>query len=149
MCFCDNANDTYCQVVVSCLQPNELACLMGHSDRVVSVTCGANNTICTGSADRTVKVWRPDLEEAYTPRGHNAPVTATCWPDRCNRYVLTGSGDGVLKLWTVKNGVDGLTAACTVKVGLTYPTERSHSIFGKSVLFLRNLQICREDGEKL
>ena len=91
---------------------------MGHSDRVISVACGggAGDTICTSSNDKTVKVWKPNLEMSETVKGHDAPITATCWPESSGDYAVTGSSDGVLKLWFIGDGTRNLKPLCTVKV---------------------------------
>ncbi|KAK3095524.1 hypothetical protein FSP39_015646 [Pinctada imbricata] len=80
------------------LQANELANLTGHSDRVISVAADTHGNICTTSLDKSVKLWKPELKPDRTQHGHNAEITfCVCSPHK--DVLLTGSRDGVLKIW--------------------------------------------------
>ena len=89
---------------------------MGHSDRVISVACGAEGTICSSSNDNTVKVWKPEIESTKTVKGHDAQVTASCWPEGNGSYAVTGSSDGVIKLWYIGDGIRNVKSLYTLKV---------------------------------
>ncbi len=61
-------------------------------------------------------MWKPDPEAVETVRGHDAPVTASVWPERGGKYAVTGSSDGIIKLWNIRDISQDLQAAYTVKV---------------------------------
>ena len=81
---------------------NELTSLSGHSDRVLSVACAPNGTVCTSSTDKTVKLWKPQLDATTTPGCHDAPVTAVSLVED-GSLMVTASRDGCVKLWTSDN----------------------------------------------
>ena len=89
---------------------------MGHSDRVISVACGTEGTICSSANDKTVKIWKPEADDAVVMKGHDAPVTASCWPEGNASYAVTGSSDGVIKLWYIGDGVGNVESLCTLQV---------------------------------
>lgn len=45
---------------VACAQSNELACLSGHTDKVISLSCTGDGLVCSGSLDQQVKLWKLD-----------------------------------------------------------------------------------------
>jgi len=58
-------------------QSNELCCLTGHSDKVLSVTCTSDGTVCSSSLDGTLRLWKPNTDSASVDaRCHNAEVTS-------------------------------------------------------------------------
>ena len=57
-------------------QSNELCCLTGHSDKVTTVACTTDGTVCSGSLDRTVRLWKPCTAVMSADRFHNAEVTS-------------------------------------------------------------------------
>ena len=117
---------SFIQIIVVDLQPSELACLTGHSDRVLSVSCGSDNTLCTSSLDNTIRVWKPQLQvTADQVKGHDAEVTASCWPSGGD-FVVTGSADGVLKLWNLKQGIQLAKCSYTLKVCTEGTPAKSH-----------------------
>ncbi|XP_064601394.1 LOW QUALITY PROTEIN: telomerase protein component 1-like [Liolophura sinensis] len=80
------------------LQANEVTCLTGHSDRVVSLDCFKSGTICTSSLDKSVKLWAGQVRSGDVIGQHNGEVTcvASSWDEA---LVATGSRDGCLKVW--------------------------------------------------
>ena len=41
-------------------QSNELHCLTGHTDKIVSLSFGTDNIVCSGSLDYKIKLWKID-----------------------------------------------------------------------------------------
>ncbi len=97
--------------------PNEIASLIGHSDRVLSVATTVNNQFLTSSLDGTIRVWNPPLHTTTTPvergglalvntsQGHTGPITtlsaATTTPG-AESYVVSGGRDGYVIIWEVR-----------------------------------------------
>ena len=78
--------------LVFILQANELACLTGHSDKVLSVASDTQGRLCSSSLDKSIKLWSPDSESSSLIGYHDAPVTfVTCLSDQPGGLVLTGS----------------------------------------------------------
>ena len=73
-------------------QANELACLTGHSDKVLSVASDTQGHLCSTSLDKSIKLWSPDPAEGTLIGCHDAPVTfVTSASDPGCTGVLTGS----------------------------------------------------------
>ncbi|RCV32316.1 hypothetical protein SETIT_6G249200v2 [Setaria italica] len=75
--------------------------LRGHKKAILCLAA-AGDVVCSGSADRTVRVWRRRTENTgYTClavlEGHGAPVTAV----RSVALVCSGALDGEVKIWSV------------------------------------------------
>ncbi|XP_052772400.1 telomerase protein component 1-like [Mya arenaria] len=77
------------------LQANELSCLTGHSDKVLSVDTSSQGQLCTTSLDRSVRLWSYDTTSSPLIGCHDAPVTFVT----ADNYILSGSRDGVIKIW--------------------------------------------------
>ena len=74
--------------------------LEGHASAVQAVAYSPNGPyIATGSADRTVRLWRDgNLNPVRTYRGHKEYVTALAFsPD--GRYLASGALDGSIRVW--------------------------------------------------
>ena len=73
-------------------QANELSCLTGHSDKVLSVASDNQGRLCTSSLDKTIKLWSCDKESQTPIGGHDAPVTFVCSNNRQGSpVILSGS----------------------------------------------------------
>ena len=73
-------------------QANELACLTGHADKVLSVASDTQGRLCSSSLDKSIKLWSPDPTSGTLIGCHDAPVTfVTSLPDKSGGVVLTGS----------------------------------------------------------
>ncbi|XP_033757244.1 LOW QUALITY PROTEIN: telomerase protein component 1-like [Pecten maximus] len=95
------------------LQANEMASLTGHSDRVVSVAANKDGHLCTTSLDKAIRLWEPQLSTESATGVHNAPVTVVeTSPDKS--ILLTGSRDGVLKMWHKSS--DSSTPNCAMSL---------------------------------
>lgn len=100
------------------LQANELACLTGHSDRVLSVASDTQGHLCSSSLDKSIKLWSPDPSSGNLIGCHDSSVTfVTSLPDLSGGVVLTGSRDGVIKLWVCadEEQTDIFTCSLTLK----------------------------------
>ena len=91
--------------------PNEIATLVGHSDRVLSVGTTLNNEIISSSRDRSIRLWAPKLvgevSLATSVKGHTGQVTA-CTMSPHGTYVATAGRDGHFIVWTVeREGEEG------------------------------------------
>ena len=80
-----------------CLQTFE-----GHSGTVTSVDFSPDgNTILSGSADNTLKLWSLEGVCLQTFEGHSGTVTSVDFsPD--GNTILSGSADNTLKLWSLE-----------------------------------------------
>lgn len=78
--------------------------LEGHDGAVQSLAYSpAGHVLCSGGADRTVKLWNPEtLRLIRTYRGHNDAVTAVnLTPD--GRVLASASLDGAIRLWSTSS----------------------------------------------
>jgi len=71
-------------------QSNELCCLTGHSDKVTSVVCTSDGTVCSASLDRTVRLWKPEMHTTSADQFHNAQVTSAATSED-GRQIATAS----------------------------------------------------------
>lgn len=91
---------------------NKLAILSGHNEAVTSIAFSSDGTIlASGSADKTVKLWKLASHEVWTLPGHADPVFSVAFsPD--GSVLASGSGDiyalgdhsATLTLWNVIDG---------------------------------------------
>ena len=71
---------------------------------VVSMAVSHTRPIVVTASGRNIRVWNLGRGEIiHTLRGHKTDVHAVCI-DQMNRYVLSGSAEGTLKIWDVKSG---------------------------------------------
>ncbi|KAI0312500.1 WD40-repeat-containing domain protein [Amylostereum chailletii] len=70
--------------------------LLGHTDNVCALHVGEDQSIISGSWDRTAKVWK-DYQLKYDLKGHSQSVWAVLVVG--NDQYLTGSADKSIKLW--------------------------------------------------
>jgi len=79
--------------------------LASHTKEVVSLAITNEGDIVSGSADCTVKLWKPKTKE-YTPvrdfYGHKAPVWGVTVLD--NGDIASGSGDRTIRIWDATTG---------------------------------------------
>ncbi|KAH9524948.1 hypothetical protein Btru_028330 [Bulinus truncatus] len=78
------------------LQANSLACLTGHSDRVLSVDIDQHRHIASTSLDCSVRLWQPTFKDETRSQRHDSPVT---FISVAGNLALSGSRDGVVKIW--------------------------------------------------
>ncbi|KAH3789680.1 hypothetical protein DPMN_167866, partial [Dreissena polymorpha] len=84
------------------MQANELACLTGHSDRVLSVSTSRAGQLCTSSLDSSLRIWKYNNQSQHIVPGHNGAVTFVC--ASAAGKVLSGSRDGTFRLWSKEAG---------------------------------------------
>ncbi|KZT26608.1 phospholipase A-2-activating protein [Neolentinus lepideus HHB14362 ss-1] len=82
--------------------PDPKYSLIGHSDNVCALYALANDTIISGSWDKTAKVWK-DFQLTYDLKGHVHSVWTVVALD--NEQFLTGSADKTIKLWQKESAV--------------------------------------------
>jgi hypothetical protein len=77
----------------------------GHLAAVAAVVVHPEGRwICSGSSDRTLRLWDPDTEVCLrTLEDHGSGVTSLAvYPPE--RWICSGSGDGTLRLWDPDSG---------------------------------------------
>lgn len=85
--------------------PNEVAALIGHTDRVLSVTSTLNNTLISSAADGSIRLWMPDLSASQASlellsraEGHTGAVTScTLSPS----IAVSAGRDGCFIVWAL------------------------------------------------
>ncbi|MDX3833469.1 nSTAND1 domain-containing NTPase [Streptomyces europaeiscabiei] len=106
--------------------------LSGHTDEVRAVAFSPDrNTLATGSADKTVRLWDPATGKIRTTlKGHTDQVTSVAYsPD--GHTLATGSADKTVRLWdpatgktrtTLKGHTDQVTSVAYSPDGHTLAT---------------------------
>ncbi|XP_063894019.1 WD repeat-containing protein 44 isoform X1 [Helicoverpa armigera] len=92
----------------------------GHSSDLLDVSWSKNYFILSSSMDKTVRLWHISRGECLCTFQHIDFVTAIVFHPRDDRYFLSGSLDGKLRLWNIPdkkvavwNEVDGKTKLIT------------------------------------
>ncbi|OMP03962.1 Zinc finger, CCCH-type [Corchorus olitorius] len=87
------------------------ASLKGHTRAVVSLAAGAENRLCSGSVDHSIKVWSLDtLQCLQTLTKHTDVVMSLlCWED----FLLSCSLDQTIKVWWIATENGGLEVTHT------------------------------------
>jgi telomerase protein component 1 len=115
---------------------NELSCLTGHTDKVLSLVCSCDGIICSSSLDHTVKLWKLETGSlngsVTTSDHHDAEVTAVaCSKD--GSHIATASRDGVVKIWLYQACSDA--SNCLPKI---CTTVKAHTKSVNCLEFLSN-----------
>ena len=112
--------------------------LRGHSDLVMDVVFSPDGRLVASSSyDRTVRIWRPGTGLSRVLRGHTASVDQVAW--QSERRLVTGSRDGMLRIWDVPSLdlplaaelSERLEGATTARIDIDRPTSspsQSHRI---------------------
>ncbi|PRW60889.1 transducin beta 3 isoform A [Chlorella sorokiniana] len=81
------------------------AAVAAHDKDINAVAVAPNDSvICTGSQDRTAKVWRmPNLVLSLTLKGHKRGIWAVAFSP-VDQAVATASGDKTVRLWSLADG---------------------------------------------
>lgn len=92
--------------------PNEITALVGHSDRVLSVSTTLNNHIVSSSLDGSVRLWSPALQpdgaamsQKSSLKGHTGPVTS-CAMSLDGKITISAGRDGCFIVWAIKRSGD-------------------------------------------
>jgi WD40 repeat protein len=100
--------------------PKSFCSYTGHTSDLLDVSWSKNYFILSSSMDKTVRLWHISRRECLCCFQHIDFVTAICFHPRDDRYFLSGSLDGKLRLWNIPdkkvalwNEVDGQTKLIT------------------------------------
>ncbi|KAJ3158501.1 WD repeat-containing protein 44 [Geranomyces michiganensis] len=74
----------------------------GHSAPILDITWSRHGFIASASMDKTVRIWHVDLEECLCALTHKGCVTSARFHPTDDRYVLTGSLDARIRLWSIE-----------------------------------------------
>ncbi|XP_022646370.1 WD repeat-containing protein 44-like isoform X1 [Varroa jacobsoni] len=81
--------------------PQPFAEYEGHTADVLDVSWSKSNFILSSSMDKTVRLWHISRAECLCVFHHVEFVTAIAFHPRDDRYFLSGSLDGKLRLWNI------------------------------------------------
>ncbi|XP_014290588.1 phospholipase A-2-activating protein-like [Halyomorpha halys] len=76
--------------------------IYGHSQTIWAVINIPGDYIVTGSADKTLQVFGPDLQNTHTLSGHSDCVRGIAYLHQT--LIISCSNDGTLRTWNVKDG---------------------------------------------
>ncbi|XP_039750646.1 WD repeat-containing protein 44 isoform X3 [Pararge aegeria] len=100
--------------------PKPFCVYSGHTSDLLDVSWSKNYFILSSSMDKTVRLWHISIGECLCCFQHIDFVTAIVFHPRDDRYFLSGSLDGKLRLWDIPdkkvavwNEVDGKTKLIT------------------------------------
>ncbi|KAJ0177996.1 hypothetical protein K1T71_006869 [Dendrolimus kikuchii] len=100
--------------------PRPFCVYSGHTSDLLDVSWSKNYFILSSSMDKTVRLWHISRGECLCCFQHIDFVTAIVFHPRDDRYFLSGSLDGKLRLWNIPdkkvavwNEVDGKTKLIT------------------------------------
>ncbi|KAJ2939007.1 hypothetical protein O0L34_g18984 [Tuta absoluta] len=100
--------------------PKPFCVYMGHTSDLLDVSWSKNYFLLSSSMDKTVRLWHISRGECLCCFQHIDFVTAIVFHPRDDRYFLSGSLDGKLRLWNIPdkkvavwNEVDGKTKLIT------------------------------------
>ncbi|KAJ3183049.1 WD repeat-containing protein 44 [Geranomyces variabilis] len=74
----------------------------GHSAPILDITWSRNGFIASASMDKTVRVWHVDRDECLCALIHTGCVTSARFHPTDDRYILTGSLDTRIRLWSIE-----------------------------------------------
>uniref|UniRef100_U5EUK3 WD repeat-containing protein 44 n=1 Tax=Corethrella appendiculata TaxID=1370023 RepID=U5EUK3_9DIPT len=100
--------------------PKSFCTYTGHTSDLLDVSWSKNYFVLSSSMDKTVRLWHISRKECLCCFQHIDFVTAIAFHPRDDRYFLSGSLDGKLRLWNIPdkkvalwNEVDGQTKLIT------------------------------------
>ncbi|CDW51845.1 WD repeat containing protein 44 [Trichuris trichiura] len=87
--------------VWSPFMPNPLCSFRGHSSDVLDVCWSKNYFVLSSSMDRTVRLWHISRLECLCRFQHCDFVTSIAFSVKDDRYFISGSLDGKIRLWLI------------------------------------------------
>lgn len=117
--------------------------LRGHTAEIVDVCWSKNGFLCSGSMDKTIRLWHPSKKSCLRVFWHNDFVTTVRFHPSDEQVCISGSADGSLRLWHLKEAkllseakLDDIITACaltkdgsTVLVGTLHGRVKFYSLF--------------------
>lgn len=86
------------------LKNKKTASVKGHADAIRTITLFDDQTLITGSSDKTLRLWDIDSWKCLRVfRGHSQSVHSVTKIDE--KYIVSGSADKTIRLWDVQAGV--------------------------------------------
>eukprot|EP00475_Leptophrys_vorax_P025354 TRINITY_DN3553_c0_g1_i10.p1 TRINITY_DN3553_c0_g1~~TRINITY_DN3553_c0_g1_i10.p1 ORF type:complete len:439 (-),score=97.39 TRINITY_DN3553_c0_g1_i10:1858-3039(-) len=86
------------------LNPEAVRKFKLHSKPIVDLCWSENNFILTASLDRTVRLWHVSQKECLVCYKHSNVVTGVQFHSTNARQFITGSLDGLIRIWDVVDG---------------------------------------------
>lgn len=115
-----NINTNHDDNILGPFMPKSFCTYVGHTSDLLDVSWSKNYFILSSSMDKTVRLWHISRKECLCCFQHIDFVTAIAFHPRDDRYFLSGSLDGKLRLWNIPdkkvalwNEVDGQTKLIT------------------------------------
>jgi len=81
--------------------PRPFCTYIGHTSDLLDLAWSKNYFVLTSSMDKTVRLWHISRKECLCCFQHIDFVTAIAFHPKDDRYFLSGSLDGKLRLWNI------------------------------------------------
>ncbi|XP_065840723.1 WD repeat-containing protein 44-like isoform X1 [Oscarella lobularis] len=114
-------------------EPQSFCSYHGHTSDVLDLSWSKNYFLLSSSMDKTVRLWHISRQECLCCFQHVDFVTAIAFHPRDDRYFLSGSLDGKLRLWNIPdkkvalwNEVEGISKGAS-----NYITAANFCLSGK------------------
>jgi WD40 repeat protein len=79
--------------------------IVGHTDYVLALRVGADGTLYSSSADKTIRVWTADGKHLRTLEGHTGSVLDILL-ESTGQKLFSCSSDKTVRVWSVADGAD-------------------------------------------
>ncbi|KRY17169.1 WD repeat-containing protein 44 [Trichinella patagoniensis] len=81
--------------------PQPIACFSGHNADVLDLSWSKSYFLLSSSMDRTVRLWHVSRSECLCRFQHSDFVTSIAFSPKDDRYFVSGSLDGKIRLWLI------------------------------------------------